>query len=455
MIRFVAIIVFCFSLLTGQSQVLENAEQAFSQARNSNKAVLLIFSGSDWCQPCIRFHKTILADTSFLRFAARELVLLKADFPQRKKLSKETVNQNEALAEQFNPAGEFPRLLLLKPDKSVLSVIAFRDQAARLFAQQIHQSLDNAHMLKEFTTRAKLMGSAFEFMVAVDDAMHDGEQLLQESIREVQRLEAMLTEFSDNSETTQINRHAGVQPVTVSQETYQLLERSIHISKLTGGTFDITSGNLKKIYNFKGQEFIFPSPDHIRQALSKTGYGKIKLTAPGSVYLSVKGMHIGFGAIGKGYAADRVKKILCEKGVQSGVIDAGGDLTAWGMRADGRPWKTGIADPDDPSRIVLWLPVNGLSVATSGNYIQYFDHEGTRYSHNINPLTGYPVKGIKSVTVISPGAELSDALATAVTVMGVRDGIQFINQLPATHCIIIDDHNKIYQSKNLQLQHAV
>jgi thiamine biosynthesis lipoprotein len=166
-------------------------------------------------------------------------------------------------------------------------------------------------------------------------------------------------------------------------------------------------------------------------------------------------MHIGFGAIGKGYAADRVKKLFCEKGVQSGVINASGDLTAWGMRADGQPWKTGIADPDDLSRIVLWLPVNGLSVATSGNYIQYFDHEGTRYSHNINPLTGYPVKGIKSVTIISPGAELSDALATAVTVMGVQEGIQFINQLPETHCIIIDDHNKVYQSKNLQLQHAV
>jgi thiamine biosynthesis lipoprotein len=440
---------------TAQSQVLENAEQAFARARASNRAVLLIFSGSDWCQPCIRFHKTILADSSFLQFAGRELVMLKADFPQRKKLSKEVITQNEALAEQFNPSGEFPRLLLLKPDKSVLSVIAFRDQSAKAFVTQLHQSLDNAHMLKEYTTRAKLMGSAFEFIVAVDDSRHNGEALLQECIAEVQRLEAMLTEFDQKSETSLINRSAGIQPVEVSLETYQLIERSIHISALTGGAFDITSGILKKLYNFKGQEFTFPATSVIQQTLKLTGYNKIQLTPPHNVYLPVQGMHIGFGAIGKGYAADRVKNRLRSKGVESGVINASGDLTAWGMRADGQPWKTGIADPDGPEKIIVWLPVNGLSVATSGNYIQFFEHKGKRYSHNINPLTGQPVTGIKSVTVISPGAELSDALATAVTVMGVKNGISFINALPETHCIIIDDHNRIHRSKNIDVGYAV
>jgi hypothetical protein len=315
--RFVAIFIFCFCLHSTRGQVLDNAGEAFALAKQSNRAVLLIFSGSDWCQPCIRFHKTILADTSFLHFAGRELILLKADFPQRKKLSKELVSQNETLAEQFNPAGEFPRLVLLKPDKSVLSVIAFRDQSAKAFTQQIYQSLDHAHMLKEYTTRAKLMGSAFEFMVAIDEKKHHGEALLQECITEVKRLEAMLTEFNEHSETSRINRSAGLNPVEVSAETYQLIERSIHISALTAGTFDITSGILKKLYNFKGQEFSIPSANIIQQTLQRTGYKKIQLTAPNTVYLSVKGMHIGFGAIGKGYAADKVKSLLQGKGVET------------------------------------------------------------------------------------------------------------------------------------------
>ena len=162
-------------------------------------------------------------------------------------------------------------------------------------------------------------------------------------------------------------------------------------------------------------------------------------------------MRISFAAIGKGYAADRVKSLLVNKGIQSGVINASGDLTAWGRNEDGSPWKVGIADPNDPTKIVLWIPIENASVATSGDYEQYFMRDGIRYSHTIDPKTGHPVTGIKSVTIVSPSAELSDALATAVFVMGKDVGMNFIEQLPHTHAVIIDEKNKISTSSKLNI----
>jgi thiamine biosynthesis lipoprotein len=137
--------------------------------------------------------------------------------------------------------------------------------------------------------------------------------------------------------------------------------------------------------------------------------------------------------------------------VKSGVINASGDLTAWGTQPDGSPWKIGIADPDDPSKIMLWLPVNNAAVATSGNYEQYFEQNGIRYSHNIDPVSGKPVPFIKSVTVISPSAELSDALATAVTVMGREAGMYLVDQLPNVHFLLIDAENQVFQSRHINI----
>src|SRR5690606_8858021 len=191
---------------------------------------------------------------------------------------------------------------------------------------------------------------------------------------------------------------------------------------LTQGAFDISASVLKKLYNFKGDDFVLPEVNQIKSALSKAGYEKIQLLSHNQVFLTEPGMYIGFGGIGKGYAADRVKKLLIEKGVTSGVINASGDLTAWGHRPDGSPWKVGIADPESPSQAMLWIPVDHTSVATSGDYERYFEINGERYSHTIDPKNGKPVKGVKSVTIVSPSAELSDALATAVFVMGPEVG---------------------------------
>jgi len=301
---------------------------------------------------------------------------------------------------------------------------------------------------QETRRHVKLMGSDFEFILVSEES----DAALDEAIEEVRRIESLLTEFSDTSQTSLINRNAGIMPVHVDPEVYAIIKRCKDLSALTQGAFDITAGVLKKMYNFKGLQFEMPDRARLEATLRKVGSAKIQLKTNNRVYLTQQGMHIGFGAIGKGYAADVVKRKLIQRGVRSGVINASGDLTAFGNRVDGSSWKIGIADPDEPTRAIGWIPINNACVATSGDYEQYFEHEGQRYSHTIDPLTGKPATGIKSVTVISSSAELSDGLATAVTIMGIDIGLHFIEQLEGVHCLIITDKNKIFTSRHLHLE---
>ncbi len=291
------------------------------------------------------------------------------------------------------------------------------------------------------------MGSSFELIV-VEENEPVAIKKLQEGAAEIRRIEALLTEFSPDSQTSLLNRHAGVHPVQTDREVLQLIRRCLHLSAITQGAFDISAGALKALYNFKEKQACVPEAALLSDTLAAVGHRYIHLSGD-TVFLSKKGMRIEFGAIGKGYAADKVRSLWKSQGVRAGVINASGDLTAWGLQPDGTPWRVGIADPRDPSRILLWLPVDDAAVATSGNYEQYFEIDGIRYSHNIDPRTGIPVRGIKSVTIISPSAELSDALATAVTVMGATAGLHLIDQLPEVHGIIIDEKDHLLSSKNI------
>ena len=163
-------------------------------------------------------------------------------------------------------------------------------------------------------------------------------------------------------------------------------------------------------------------------------------------------MRIGFGGIGKGYAAEMAKKILVKNQVKSGIINASGDLTAWGFQPNGKPWTIGIANPDMPNDAFSYLEISDKAIATSGNYEKFITIDGKKYSHTIDPKTGLPITGIKSVTVISNNAEFADAMATPIAVMGIEKGLFLVNQLPNLHCIVIDENNKIYTSKNIHLK---
>jgi len=162
-------------------------------------------------------------------------------------------------------------------------------------------------------------------------------------------------------------------------------------------------------------------------------------------------MKIGFGAVGKGYAADEAKKLLQKSGVKGGLVNASGDLNCWGKQDDGESWKVGITNPLNKNKIFSWFDIDDRAVVTSGNYEKYVNFNGKRYTHIINPKTGYPASGIVSVSVFAPKAELADALATSIFVMGTEVGIDLINQLKGVDCIVIDDNNKIHASKGIQL----
>ena len=294
-----------------------------------------------------------------------------------------------------------------------------------------------------------LMGCSFELGIIEKDKQK-AYALLDEGADEIRRIENLLSEFKPESLVSSVNRNAGIRAIKINQELFRLLDRSLKISKLSRGYFDITIGPLKKLYTFSKDRFNFPDKKIISEALKRTGFQKVILNEKASsVFLSEKNMEISFAANGKGYAADAVKKLWQKKGVQAGYINASGDLTAFGRNAKGDAWKIGIANPDNRMQILFYVPLINASVATSGDYEQYFIADGKRYSHTLNPMTGMPLQGIKSVSVFSPSAELSDALATAIYVMGINKGLSFTDQLINTYAIIIDEKNKIHFSKNL------
>jgi thiamine biosynthesis lipoprotein len=310
-----------------------------------------------------------------------------------------------------------------------------------------------AKQLAAYKRVLKLMGNRFEFTVVADDENSANEQI-DAAITEVQRIEKLLTTFSDNSQTNEINQNAGIKPVKVDEEVFALVARSLKISELTQGAFDITYGSIdKSLWNFDQSMTALPSAEIAKQSVRLINYKNVILDPTNTtVFLKEEGMRIGFGGIGKGYAADKAKLLLQTRGIASGIVNAAGDLVAWGTQPNGTPWTVAIADPDQSTVPFSKLNISGMAIATSGNYEKYVTINGKKYSHTIDPTTGLPVSGIKSVSVISPNAELSDAMATPVMVMGVRVGLDLINQLKHMACIIVDDNNKIHSSHNINIK---
>ncbi|WP_317195320.1 FAD:protein FMN transferase [Zobellia barbeyronii] len=297
----------------------------------------------------------------------------------------------------------------------------------------------------------ELMGTRFDITV-VSGNEDLGYINIEEATAEILRIENMISAWNPDSETSLINKNAGIKPVKVSMELYMLIERAKQISEITDGAFDISFASMDNIWKFDGSMKEMPSPEDIRESIKNVGYEKIILNPiERTVYLSQKGMKISFGAIGKGYAADKAKEFLVSKQVLGGIINAAGDLTTWGTKATGEKWLIGIANPLSEEKIFSWLPVVESSVATSGNSEKYVTFDGVKYSHILDPRTGYPSTGINSVSVFAKSAELCDALATAVYIMGKEDGLALINQLGVTEVILIDADNKVYKSSGILL----
>jgi len=301
-----------------------------------------------------------------------------------------------------------------------------------------------------FQRNELLMGNRFDLGVIGDD--EDKAQLaLDKAIKEIKRIEALLSTYQVNSQVNQVNEMAGISPVKVDEEVFNLIERALKISELTQGAFDLSYGSMdKSFWNFDQGMTHLPSKELAKKAIHLINYKNILLARHNlSVFLAKKGMRIGFGGIGKGYAADQAKKLLVKEGFMNGVVNASGDMCAWGKRADGEDWTVGISNPDFPRDILSEFSLNDSAVATSGNYEKFAIIDGQKYSHTIHPKTGFPIQGIKSVTVFAPFAELADALTTPIAVMGVEVGLDLMNQMNGVACVIIDDANQIFSTKNI------
>ena len=295
----------------------------------------------------------------------------------------------------------------------------------------------------------KLMGSRFDITVVARNEKK-GNINIDEAVSEIARIEKLISSWDPKSETSMINRNAGVKPVKVSLELFKLIERANQISVITDGAFDISYASMDNIWKFDGSMNHMPEASRIKTSVEKVGFKKISLNPDDqTVFLKEKGMKISFGAIGKGYAAKKAKELLEAKQVVAGIINASGDLTTWGTKASGEKWLIGITNPLNKDKIFSWLPIIESSVATSGNYEKFVLIDNKKYSHIIDPRTGYPSSGVNSVSIFAKSAELCDALATAVYIMGAEAGLSLINQLVGIEVIIVDSFNKIHKSSGI------
>ena len=305
----------------------------------------------------------------------------------------------------------------------------------------------------EYKKSLVLMGSAFEIN-AISHDLDLAKRSVEAAVKEIKRIERLISSWDPGSQTSEINRQAGIKSVRVDEELFELIRRSLKVSQLTGGAFDISFAAVDKIWTFDGSESDIPPKEKITQSVNHINYEKIVLDAENStVFLMDKGMKIGFGGIGKGYAANRAAQLLQQMGITDGVVNASGDLINWGRPYEDDHWRVGISDPGQPGEVMAWLEVNDTAVVTSGDYEKYFTHAGKRYAHIIDPRTGYPTTGIKSVTIVCPDTELADALATSVFVLGAEDGLALIDALQGIEGLLVTDSNEIRTSKNLQLNY--
>lgn len=292
-----------------------------------------------------------------------------------------------------------------------------------------------------------LMGCRFDFTIIAEDSL-TAEKHIDSAIKEISRIENLISDWKSDSQISRVNQNAGIRPVKVDKEVWQLVQRALYISEITQGAFDISFAALDKVWKFDGSMTQLPTPEEIKKSIKKIGYKNIILDSLNStVFLKIPGMKIGFGSIGKGYAADKAKELMLKEKVKAGIINASGDISVWGQQLNGKEWKIGVVNPFDPADIMGAFFLHDKSVTTSGSYEKYVELNGKRYSHIINPKTGYPVHGIMSVTVIGPNAEMANGFSTSLMVLGKEEGIRLIDRFPDYSCLIITEDGQILKSE--------
>lgn len=294
------------------------------------------------------------------------------------------------------------------------------------------------------------MGTLVE-ITAIDKDKRKIHKAIEAAFDEIKGIDALMSNYKADSEVSLINRQAGLKPVKVSLHTFHVIKRSLYFSDLTQGAFDITVGPLIEKWKFDQDTTLIPSEKQIKKLKALVKYKDIQLNEmKGTVMLKAKGMKIDLGGIAKGFGVDMAIEVLKKARIQKALVNAGGDLRALGTKEDGKPWNIGIRHPMIRDKILATLEVSDFSVATSGDYERFFEKDGNRYHHILNPHTGYPTKGVRSVTILSKEATEADALATSLFVLGPKEGMELVERMEAVEAVIVDDKGEIHISSGLQ-----
>ena len=249
------------------------------------------------------------------------------------------------------------------------------------------------------------------------------EKAADEAIKEIERLEALLSVSQEGSETALLNQKG---EGTVSEDTAVLFTYAKNLCQDTAGAFDISVYPLMEAWGFPSGNFKVPGQKEIKEILSKVNGTKIELSKDKQVRFGISGMKIDFGGIAKGYTSSRIIEIWKEQGISSGMVNLGGNVQVLGTKNDGSLWKVGIQSPEEAKEYLGVLEVQDCAVITSGGYERYFEEEGVTYHHILDPKTGYPAESdLTSVTIVSEDGTLADGLSTALFVMGKEEALQF------------------------------
>ncbi len=283
------------------------------------------------------------------------------------------------------------------------------------------------------------------------DLWHDDERqgrvLIQAVMDEMRRVDQLMSSYKSDSELSRINNNAAMEPVAVSSELLKLIGTTLAYSDITGGAFDITYASAGQYYDYRNGRK--PDKRQLAEALPAISYRHLILDERhSSVRFTRPGVRVDLGGIAKGYAVDRCIDMLQAAGIKNALVSAGGDTRVIGRHWD-HPWMIGVRDPRKHNGIVTRIPLENAAVSTSGDYERYFEQDGIRYHHILNPGTGQSPREVHSTTIIGSNATHTDALSTSVFVMGVRKGLALINTLPDTEAIIIDSQGKMHYSEGL------
>lgn len=310
---------------------------------------------------------------------------------------------------------------------------AKREQAQQMLQQQKEKD------------RYESMTLAMDTVINMTVYHEQGDEILLEAEQEIQRLENLFSVTKEDSDISRLNANAGKEETQLSEETFSLLQTSKEISAQTGGCFDITISPVVKLWGFMEEEHYVPSQTEIDQAMALVNEDLLQLDASAfSAFLEEEGMAVDLGAIAKGYASAVVAELLREKGVASAMISLGGNLACIGTKPDGSLWEAALANPLDETDYVGLFQVQDCFLITSGGYQRYFEQDGKRYHHIIDPDTGYPAEsGLLSVTILSQDGTKADALSTALFVMGLDKAIDFWRSSSDFEAVFITEDGRV------------